>query len=143
MFVDCRDSEVNLFLFLSKWHSNQQWNLLNINRDFLVKKRKSPYEGVIQNKTPRPPRVNVWLYLVQKQQKTAGEKASRHSIVNFTKLKCDNTEPSISPISFNVYNSYSRTPLPTLPTPSPPPLLHLEPVDSRAMSPDEALMDRM
>lgn len=88
------------FLFLPKWHSNQQWNLLNINRDFLVKKKKkSPYEGVIQNKTPRPPRVNVWLYLVQKQQKTAGEKASRHSIVNFTKLKCDNTEPSISPIS--------------------------------------------
>lgn len=60
---------------------------------------KEKKESVIQNKTPSPPRVNVWLYLVQKQQETAGEKASRNSIVNFTKLKCDNTEPSISSIS--------------------------------------------
>lgn len=25
--------------FVSKLHSNQQWNLLNINRDFLVEKK--------------------------------------------------------------------------------------------------------
>lgn len=52
------------------------------------------------------------------------------------------------PCSFyKVNKSYSLSPPPPtrhkpLP-PSFPPLLHLEPVESRAMSPDEALMDRM
>lgn len=77
-----RDSEV--FIFLFKWHSDQQWNI--INSDFPV---KSPYESVILNKlivlehlgvsffkntTQQRTRENVWLYSVQKQQKAAGGK---------------------------------------------------------------------
>lgn len=83
MFVAWRDSEV--FIFLFKWHSDQQWNI--INSDFPV---KSPYEGVILNKlivlehlgvsffkntTQQRRRENVWLYLVQKQQKAAEGKS--------------------------------------------------------------------
>lgn len=78
-----RDSEV--FISLFKWHSDQQWNI--INSDFPV---KSPSESVILNKlivlkhldvsffkntTQQRRWENVWLYWVQKQQKAAGGKS--------------------------------------------------------------------
>lgn len=93
-------------------------------------------------------------FICYKKQKTDLEKPSRHLIMNFMKLKCDIPVPPLNPIPNSSEKQNSVYPSLThfLPGPTPstlclsPPLfflLYLEPVDSRAMSPEEALMDRM